>query len=137
MKLLSWKYRYFLKKIRGIEKTILDLEFKRFKTQEIREEIRQEYDLMKSKLFILEEQIKKQKESPTMEPGDIARLDDDKVILERDIRRFEDQITALDNEVSGARPSNENPEGIQGITQQLDALQELKGMVKDYVKRIS
>ena len=111
---------------------IEDLSFKRFKTREIREEIRVEYDNLKSKLSILETQIKAQKDSPTMEKGEIARLDDQKVLLDRDIERYLKQMKGLDLEVEGSRPTAEYPDGVQGINQQLDSLRELIGMLEDY-----
>lgn len=115
---------------------IADFEFKRFKTREIREEVRQEYDSLRSKLSILEEQIKSQKETLTMEAGEVARLDDKKVLFERDIERVKQQMISLDVEVEGSKPTVELPEGHQGINQQLDALHELHGMLLDYSKRI-
>lgn len=115
---------------------ILDLEFKRFKTAEIREEIRQEYDNSRSRLSILEAQIASQKEKPTMEKGEIARLDDQKTLLERDIERFKQQMKGLDLEIQGSKPTPEYQDGVQGISQQLDALRELVGMIKDYIKTI-
>ena len=54
--------RYFRKKLDGVQKMIWDIEFKRAKTQLIREDIRVEYDNMRSKLATLENQIKSQKE---------------------------------------------------------------------------
>lgn len=134
--LTNKKYRYFMKKLEGVEKMILDLEFKRFKTREIREDVRVEFDQLNSKLSVLVAQIASQKETPTMEAGDIARLDDQKTLLERDIERLKNQITMLDIEVEGAKPSNEMPEGFQGVNQQLDALHELVGMLKDYAHRV-
>jgi len=128
--------RHFKDKLVGVEKMIWDLEFKRAKTMMVREEIRQVYDQVKSKLYSKEEQIKQQKETPTMEAGEIARLDDDKVLLEKDIKRYEEQMAGLDIEVNGAAPSQDYPEGIQGINVQIDSLHELKGMVKDYIKSI-
>lgn len=136
IKLLNWKYRYFRKKIKAVQATILDLEFKRFKTLEIREEVRQTYDQAKSKLAVLNEEIKKQAEKPTMEKGEIARLDDQRVLLERDVKRYEDQILALDVEVYGSNKTNEYPDGHQGINQQLDAFHELLGMIKSYMNNL-
>ena len=132
--LFNWKYRYFLKKKRGVEAMIEDLCFKRFKILEIREEIRQEYDNLKSKLFVLEPQINSQKEKPTMEKGEIARLDDQKVLLDRDIERLLGQMKSLDLEVIGSKPTEEYRDGVQGINAQIDSLQELKGMLKSYTK---
>ena len=124
---------YFKKKLQGVQNMIWDLEFKRAKTQMIREEIRQDYDQLKSKLYVLEGDIKKQAETPTMEKGEIARLDDQKVLLDRDIKRREEQMKDLDLEVMGSKATNEYPEGVQGVNQQIDALHELKSMLKEYI----
>jgi hypothetical protein len=137
MLFFNWKYRYFKNKIRGVQKMIADLEFKRFKTLEIREEVRVEYDQNKAKMDILEKQIKQQKEKPTMEEGEIKRLDDQKVLLDIDIKKQEDQLKVLDLDVQGTRPTNEYPDGVNGINQQLDALQELVVMLKNYIKEFS
>ena len=113
-----------------------DLLFKKAKTQSIREEIRVEYDNMRSKLATLENQIKTQKEHPTMEAGDIARLDDQKVLLDKDIERLLGQMKGLDLEVEGSGKTNEYPDGVQGLNQQIDALRELQIMLKSYIKQI-
>ena len=133
---MSWKTKYFKKKIRGVEKMILDLEFKRAKTQMIREQIRQEYDNLCSKMASLDETIKREKEAKKMEEGDIARLDDDKVRLQVDIDKLLGQMKDLDIEVSGCKPSQDYPKGYDGINQQLDALHELIIMLKDYTKNL-
>ena len=87
-------------------------------------------------MSILEAQIKAQKEKPTMEAGEIARLDDQKVLLERDIERFKEQMKGLDLEVHGSKPTAEYHDGVQGVKQQLEALRELVGMLKDYLKTL-
>ena len=144
---------------------ILDLEFKKFKTLEIREEIRQEYDNQKSRLNVLEAQIKAQLKTEKiceihnpekgkepvplqkgkcvceyiekhMEIAEIERMYDQKVLLKRDMGRFLEQMKGLDIEVKGAPPSSENHAGTEGINQTLDSLVELKGMVRDYTKQI-
>lgn len=128
--------KYFKLKAEGVQKMIWDLSFKKFKTEEIREEIRAEYDNIKSRLSVLEAQIKSQKETPTMEEGEIKRLDDQKVLMERDRDRFVTQIKGLDVEVNGSKPCEQYHDGVDGITQQLDSLYELKGMVEDYAKKV-
>ena len=115
---------------------IWDLEFKRAKMQAIREDIRQEYDNLKSKLYVLEVQIKSQAEKPTIENEEIVKLGDNKIILDRDIERLQNQMKMLDIEVAGAKSTNENPEGMNGVNQQLDSLQELKVILKDYIKSL-
>lgn len=135
-KIFNWKYRYFNAKLRGVEKMIEDLKFKRFKTLEIREEIRQTYDQSKSRFNILETQTKAQKDKPTMEEGDIKKMDDQIVLLGKDIKRYEEQMKALDSEVFGRKPDQEDHEGMQGINEQIDALYELKGMINNYFKEL-
>ena len=83
--LTSWKYRHFIKKVYGVDKTIEDYTFKRFKLMELREEIRQELTLNNSRLEVLQNTIKAQKDKPTMEKGEIARMDDDEVRLKNKV----------------------------------------------------
>ena len=130
------KIKYFKEKVVAVEKMIWDLEFKRAKTEMIREEIRQKYDETKQRLSIIEAKAKSEKEKPTIEKGEIARLDDQIVILKRDIERYEAQMKGLDLEVRGSVPTEEFKEGVQGINDQIDALQELKVMLKDYIKEL-
>ena len=157
--MFNWKRRYFKNKLRGVEKTICDLEFKRFKTREIREEVRQEYDHAKAGIAALEAQIRAQKANPDQvcpkhspTPGkegpceceykgplskdEVERLYDKIELLNRDSGRYLEQMKGLDLEVSGSGPTEEYPEGIQGINQQLEALRELKAMIKDYQRQL-
>ena len=126
---------YFKEKLVGVRKMIWDWEFKREKTRMIREEIRVEYDSLKSRLELLESQIKAQKDKPTMEKGDIARLDDQKVVMTRDMERYKEQMKNLDAEINGSTKTNDFPEGVQGISQTIDSLNELVVMISEYIKR--
>ncbi len=128
--------KYFKKKLEGVQKMIWDLQFKREKTLVIREEIRQEYDNLKAKLHNLDGQIKSQKETPTMKQEEIARLDDQKLILDKDIERKLNLMKSLDLEVNGTKPTNEYPDGVDGVNQTLDSLRELQKMLRDYIKKI-
>lgn len=132
--LTNWKYRYFLKKKKAVDCTIEDMLFKRFKTLEIREEVRQEYDAMKSRIFTFEEQIKNWPADKDV--GDRKRIEDQKVLAERDRDRFLAQIKQLDIEVHGSKRTNELPDGATGIDQQIDSLRELVLMIKDYSKTL-
>lgn len=160
------KKDYFREKLKSVEKLIWDLEFKRFKTREIREEVRQEYDSQNSKFAVIDTQIKSQLKDPTkvcevhnpekgaeakhkdhgkcvceyidnhMDVNEIERLYDQKTLIKRDIERFLAQIKNLDLETEGSVPTPELQEGYQGIAQQLDALRELQGMLKSYVQQL-
>lgn len=134
--MFNLKKDYFKQKLVGVQKMIWDLEFKRFKTREIREEIRIEYDNLKTKLEMVTTQLKNEQDKPTMPKEELARLDDQKVIIERDIDRYLKQMQGLDLEVEGSKQTAEYPDGMQGINHQLDSLRELDGMLKDYVKNL-
>lgn len=129
------KKKHFKGKLRGAQKMIWDLEFKRFKTLEIREEVRQEYDAQKSKLSIIETQIKAEKEKPTLGKDEFKRLEDAQVITKRDAERFMAQMIQLDVEVNGSVPTEQYPDGVTGINAQLDSLRELVAMLKQYIAR--
>lgn len=130
------KKRYFKDKLKGVQKMIWDFEFKRFKTDELYEEIREERDNQKSKLSVLLARIESEKANPTMESGEIARLDDDKVRLEKSIENLESQMNAINLELHGSKKCVEYPDGLSGVDQTIDSLYELVGMMKSYIKKI-
>lgn len=130
------KKAYFKQLLKGVHKMIWDLEFKQFKTREIRESVRVQYDDCKMKLNLVNTQVEKEEKEPTITPDELGRLKDQVVILTRDMERYLGQLKTMDLDVNGAAPSSEFPDGVVGITQQLDSLQELKIMVKDYIKSL-
>jgi hypothetical protein len=107
------------------------LEFKRFKTREIREEIRVEYDGMKGRVATLDAQLA---ETLEKEPKETLQAQRDEA--EDTANRYLAQMKGLDVEVGGSGPTDDYPDGVQGINQQLDALHELEQMINDYVKVI-
>ena len=127
---------YFKKKLKGIQAMIWDLEFKRYKTLYVREQIRGEYDALRSKLEILKTQITSEKDKPTMPEGDIKRLDDEDVRITRDIERKLAQMKSLDIEINGSKPTAELPEGHQGLNETMEALRELAQVTKAYIKEL-
>lgn len=124
--------RFFTQKCEGVEKMMWDLKFKVFKTKEIREDVRKEYSYMKSRVDTLENQIKNW--PPEKDEEERKRLEDNRVLAERDAQRLENQMKELDEEVNGAKPTIEDPNGRIGIMEQIDSLAELQGMLKDYIK---
>lgn len=130
------KKKYFNRKLEGVQKTIWDFEFKREKTLMLREEVRKEFDGSQAKLDIISRQISSLPQDKSKWLDEQKQLEDKKVLLERDIERLKDQMKGLDLDVSGSKPTNDFPEGIEGINQQLDALRELQVMVKDFISKI-
>lgn len=125
--------RYFKKKLTAIQYAIYDLEFKRFKTLELREGIRKEYDNLRSRLELLGTQIESE---PDKKTDEFKRLEDSKVLLEKDIQKLVSQMDGIDIEINGSKPTDELPNGHSGINHQLDAYRELQIMVKEYLKQI-
>ena len=123
---------HFKGKQEGTQRMIWDLEFKVHKTKEIKEEIRQEYDFMQSRIASTETQIKDFPKDK--DPAEKARLEDQKKLAERDRDRFENQMKSLDLEINGAKKSKEYPDGVQGINSQIDSLRELVEMLKSWRK---
>lgn len=128
------KKAHFKQKLEGTLKMIWDLEFKKFKTKEIREDIRQEYDSLKSRVETMRQQIEAWPKGQNVDER--KRIEDQKVLAERDISRFESQMKGLDVQISGEKATNESPEGIIGITEQMDSLRELAEMLRDHIKQI-
>lgn len=131
---LESKKQHFKNKLRGTRTLIWDLQFKVFKTREIRESIRQEYDYMLARCESLKTQIEQFPKEK--DPSEKTRLADQLTLAERDTQRFLQQMKQLDLEVEGAKPTVENPEGHDGITMQIDSLRELETMLADYVKEL-
>lgn len=125
------KKTYFKIKTSGAQKLIWDLEFKKFKTAEIREQIRKEYDYMKSRIEGFETKKKTEKDK-----GEKARIDDVMTLAIRDKDRLELQIKKLDVEINGAEKSKDYPDGTDGMVQNIESLEELVGMLKDWVKNL-
>lgn len=132
----SKKYKYFTKKLEGVKYAILDLEFKRFKTLEIKEDIRKEYDNCKAQIQLHTEKYKAEQKIGKLNKDEMARIDDSKVKAEAERDRLLEQIKGLEREVSGAKPSNEEPNGYDGIEQTIDSLRELQEMLFDYMKKL-
>lgn len=152
--------------LEGTQKMIWDLEFKREKTLMIREEVRQEYNGVRSKLSVVENTIKSQLKDPekkcevhnpeegkepvhkdkgtctceyienAMSKEEIERLYDNKVLMLRDALRLTEQMKQMDQDVSGAEVSMDNPDGVIGINHQIESARELKAMIQEYIKKL-
>lgn len=128
------KKAHFKRKLEGTRAMIWDLQFKAFKTREIREDIRKEYDYVQSRMATTNQQIESWPSDG--DQAELAKLKDVMVLQQRDSDRFLAQMKHLDLEVEGAKPSAENPEGHEGIMMQIDNLRELASMLGDYIKEL-
>lgn len=128
------KKGFFKAKLKQTRQTIWDLEFKIFKTREIREEIRQQYDQMLSRIDNLKGQIANW--PADADPAEKARIADQQALAERDAERFVRQMQMLDAEVDGLKPTVDHPNGQIGISEQVDSVREVSSMITDYVKTL-
>ena len=125
------KLDHFKGKLDGTRKVIWDLEFKKFKTREIREDIRREYDNKKQALHASEAAIANfPKEGDKAEK---ASLEDQVVILKRDIERHESQLRDIDAQIDGAKPSSDYPEGVMGISEEIDSMRQIEAMLVEWI----
>jgi len=125
------KKKHFKMKRDGTQKMIWDLEFKAHKTLQIREEIRQEYDFMNSRIEAFTKQIEATEDKEQRE-----KLEENLKIATSDSERLKQQILGLDLEVTGSKPTKELPEGHTGINMQIDSLRELLGMLNSWIKTL-
>lgn len=128
------KKKYFKIKTEQVQRMIWDLEFKRHKTLQLREKVRQEYDNLKARLQIIQARLDsmKGKESTDEYKG----IQDEQTRANLSLKSYEEQMTAMDTDVNGSPKTNQYPEGYEGINDQLGALRELVVMLKDYQKSL-
>lgn len=125
------KKSHYKNKLKGTTKMRWDLEFKVAKTEQIREEVRKEYDYMKSRVSTIEESLNNEKDEAQK-----ANINDKKVVAEKDAERLLKQIQALDIEVNGTKPCEQYRDGVTGIVDQIASFKELEGMLKKYIKAL-
>lgn len=133
-KIFNPEYRHLKKAVKDAYKVIWETKYKRYASLLQREKERRNYDNLQSRMAVLDTQIVSQKEKPTMEEGDIKRLDDDKVRLQAEIDKVKERMKALDLEVSGSPATVEYPEGLAGLDHRIDAWHERIAVLKKYLK---
>jgi len=126
--------KHFTRKLEDVTRTIWDEEFKRFKALEIREDIRKEYDNVRSKIEALTGQIKAQKDLKAKD--EVKRIEDLKVQLENTKTQHEQDMERIDIQVKGLKKCAEHPHGIAGSNQMIEQLRELQSMIKTYIKTL-
>jgi len=125
------KKSHYKNKLKGTTKMRWDLEFKVNKTEQIREEVRKEYDYMKSRIDTIEQSAKNEKDEAQK-----ANILDKKIVAEKDAERLLNQIKALDVEINGTTPNEQYRDGVTGIVDQIATFRELEGMLRKYIKTL-
>lgn len=66
----------------------------------------------------------------------LERLYDQVQVLGNDVQRYAAQMAQMDIDVQGSPKTNEYPDGVDGINQQLESLRELQMMIKAFIKTL-
>ena len=133
--MFNQKKKFFKRQIQGTEAKIWVTEFSIYKKLQLREAVRKEYDMARSRLESLVKTIESE-ETKKLSQDEQNRLKDQKELLERDINKLKDQIDGLDIEVNGTTPNEKYREGVQGEMQVLDMYRELIVQLKDYMNKV-
>lgn len=128
--MFNQKKKFFKNKLKQIQYSIWDLEFKVNKSRQVREGIRQDRDRMVESIQKVEAAIKAETDKTKKK-----ELEDQLTVFKDNQVRFESQMKMIDNEINGVVASQENP-GQQGILETIQGLSELKRMVKDHIKQV-
>lgn len=121
--MFNTKKKHFKRKLKNLDKTIWDLEFKKQQAGVLREKIRLDRDNKLNHRNMVEAKLKENKteelEKALTEANDI-------------LTRFEAQLKMIDEQIQGGTPTPEDPSG-EGVMGQIARLYELKKMVIDYI----
>ena len=117
------KYKLFTRKIRDVQLSIWEQEFKVAKSRQVREGVRQDRDRAVNAVLNLDASVKDKAQE--------KELAEQKATLQDNIKRYEAQMKMIDDQINGVPAKGEDP-GIQGIMENIASLVELKGMFKSY-----
>lgn len=124
------KYRIFAKKIKDVDATIWDFEFKVAKSRQVREGVRQDRDRAVEAALHVGRQLEAKPAGV-----DLKKLESDKAALEDNAKRYEAQMKMVDEQINGVPAKGVDP-GQQGILDTIASLVELREMYKSYLNTI-
>lgn len=127
--LFSSKYRYFYRKVRDVQNSIWEYEFKVAKSRQVREGVRMDRDRATEAANNIDMGLKTAPEEQK------AKLEADLKAMQDNILRYEAQMKMIDDQINGGAATEANPAGI-GILEQIKSLTELRLMYLDYISRL-
>ena len=122
------KKKHFKDKIKGTERLLWGYHLKQFQTELIKEEKRVEYDQINAKVDTLKKLIAADKNNKDA-VSDLEKA-------EHASGQLKKQLVNLDAQLYGIRPSQEYPEGVSGLKDQIESLKDLVYTLKQYVKSL-
>ena len=125
---------FFQNELYFLVKRIWNKEFEIFQKRGIREGIRKEHEYLSARLDKIKTDIENW--SKDADQGEKARREDDKVRTEADIKKLQDQMRGFDLEIEGCKPCVEYPEGLMGLTGEIEGLKEVQYSIEDWIKQL-
>ena len=125
------KKAHFVQKLVAVERTIWDLEFKIAKSRQVREGVRQDRERALQGIEAISAQL-----NGTVSTEEKEKMETEKANMVDMATRFEKQMQMIDTEINGQAPTEDMPQGVQGIMEQIAGFVSLKEMYTDYIKTI-
>jgi hypothetical protein len=123
------KYRFFCSKIKAVQRSIWELEFKIMKKREEREGFR----LLRDRAVENKNQVEiKLKGADEKNKAD---LENQVKVNQQNIDKYEDALKVIDSEINGI-PATEDREAVAGLLEMLEKYSSLRNLYKDYLKQI-
>lgn len=123
----SPRRQHFMRRLKQAQMAVWDLEFQKDRMEQLREEMRQQYDKVKERHAVNVAQLEAEKEKG--KAGDqklIEHLQNMTAKTEPDLKAMENQLGGLDEQIHG--------DGGQSLTDQLEALNAARDMLRWYLK---
>lgn len=128
--MFNTKKEFFKDKIKSVQCTIWEVEFKINKSRQVREGVRLDRDRAKEAINNIDAGLPSQKDEKAK-----AQMESDKAGLQENVSRYEKQMKMIDDQINGFQ-GDETHEPIVGLLEQLKSYTELMLMYKDWLGRI-
>lgn len=126
--MFNTKKKHFKRKLKNLDKTIWDLEFKKQQAGVLREKIRLDRDNKLNHRNMVEAKLK-------LEENKNEELEKALTEANDTLTRFEAQLKMIDEQIQGGTPTPEDPSG-EGVMGQIARLHELRIMLTNYIKTL-
>jgi septal ring factor EnvC (AmiA/AmiB activator) len=121
------KKKYFKAMLSDIEKAIWEVEFRKFTAMNEREAIRRQYDQAQDALT-------RMKAQPTPKEGLTEKQKSEIDLAERYVAQLTRELKAIDDTIVGGQPSEELPNGAEGLDSKLKAWVGRREYIKSFIK---
>lgn len=123
------KKKYFNAMVADAEKVIWDLEFKKFTALQEREVTRRQYDQGQDALARINAQL----QNPSLDKDTKEHLEGQKAGVEKTLGDLMTHMKNIDGVISGAAPSEQLPEGAEGIDNKLSSWVQRREYIKSFI----